>query len=294
MKFLITGVKGQLGYDIKRELLKRGYREEEILATDRENMDITNQEEVDKVVTEFNPDVIFHCAAWTAVDKAEEMNEACTLVNVIGTKNMTDASIKTNAKIIYMSTDYVFDGTKDGIYTEEDEVNPMSVYGKTKYLGEGEVRRNPNHFITRISWVFGINGGNFIKTMLKLSDNHDTLNVVSDQIGSPTYTVDLAKLLVDMAHTDKYGTYNATNEGYISWADFAEYIFKVNNKDVTVNHVSTEEYLKLTNANQAYRPRNSKLSKDKLEGNGFDRLPSWQDATKRYSEELNCQKILRR
>jgi len=294
MKFLITGVKGQLGYDIKRELLKRGYKEEDILAIDREEMDITDKEEVDKVVTNFNPDVIFHCAAWTAVDKAEDMEEECTLVNVIGTKNMTDASIKTNAKIIYMSTDYVFDGTKDGIYKEEDEVNPMSVYGKTKYLGEEEVRRNPNHFITRISWVFGINGGNFIKTMLKLSDSHDTLNVVSDQIGSPTYTVDLARLLVDMAHTNKYGTYNATNEGYISWADFAEYIFKVNNKDVKVNHVSTEEYLKLTSVKQAYRPRNSRLSKDKLEENGFDRLPAWQDAVEEYSEELNRQKVLKR
>ena len=190
-------------------------------------------------------------------------------------------------------TDYVFDGTKDGVYTEDDTVNPKSVYGETKFLGEEEVRRNPNHFITRISWVFGINGNNFIKTMLKLSDNHDTLSVVDDQIGSPTYTVDLARLLVDMSETDKFGTYNATNEGYVSWADFAEYIFKVNNKNVLVNHVSTEEYLEMTGTVQAYRPRNSRLSKDKLEENGFDRLPSWEDATERYSLELK-EKVLRR
>lgn len=284
MKFLITGFKGQLGYDINRELLKRGYTD--ILAIDKDEMDITNSLEVDKVITDYSPDVIFHCAAWTAVDKAEDEEELCTKVNVLGTKNITDASIKVGAKLIYMSTDYVFDGTKDGIYTEEDTVNPKSVYGKTKYLGEQEVRRNPNHFITRISWVFGINGNNFIKTMLQLSDRFDTLNVVSDQIGSPTYTVDLSRLLVDMAFTDKYGTYNATNEGYISWAEFAEYIFKINDKNVKVNYVTTEEYLELTGTKQAYRPRNSRLSKDKLEENGFDRLPSWKDATKRYSKEL--------
>ena len=288
MKFLITGYKGQLGYDLKRELIKRGYTD--ILAIDKDQMDITDFDEVDRVITEYNPDVIFHCAAWTAVDKAEDEAELCEKVNAFGTKNITDASIKVHAKLIYMSTDYVFDGTLDGIYTEDDKVNPMSVYGKTKYLGEEEVRRNPNHFITRISWVFGINGGNFIRTMLSLSDRFDTLNVVDDQIGSPTYTVDLSRLLVDMSLTDKYGTYNATNEGYTSWADFAEYIFKVNGKNVIVNHVSTEEYLNITGAKQAYRPRNSRLSKDKLEENGFDRLPTWQDATERYSKELKLER----
>ena len=292
MKCLITAVKGQLGYDINRELVKRGYTD--ILALDKDEMDITDRDEVLRIVKDYNPDVIFHCAAWTAVDKAEEMADACHNVNVIGTKNMVDASLEVGAKIIYMSTDYVFDGTKDGIYTEDDLVNPKSVYGRTKFEGEEEVRRNPNHFITRISWVFGINGGNFIRTMLKLSDNHDTLNVVDDQIGSPTYTVDLARLLVDMSETDKYGTYNATNEGYVSWADFAEYIFKVNNKNVKVNHVSTEEYLELTGTVQAYRPRNSRLSKEKLVLNGFDKLPSWEDATIRYSEELKKEKVLRR
>jgi dTDP-4-dehydrorhamnose reductase len=186
-----------------------------------------------------------------------------------------------------MSTDYVFDGTKDGVYTEEDKVNPKSVYGETKYLGEEEVRRNPNHFITRISWVFGINGNNFINTMIKLSNNKEELSVVNDQVGSPTYTVDLAKLLVEMSFTDKYGTYNVNNEGYCSWAEFAEYIMKTTGKKMQINPVTTEEYLKITAAKQAYRPRNSKLDKSKLEEAGFKRLPTWQDATDRYVEELN-------
>ena len=293
-KYLITGYKGQLGYDIKRELLARGIKEKNILAIDKDEMDITNRDEVMNVVKAYNPDVIFHCAAWTAVDKAEDEKALCHMVNVDGTRNIVDASIETDAKIIYLSTDYVFDGTKDlsETYNVDDEPNPMSIYGLTKYLGEQEVRRNPKHFITRISWVFGINGNNFIKTMLKLSDSKKELSVVDDQIGSPTYTVDLAKLLVVMGETDKYGTYHANNEGFTSWADFAEYIFKVNGKDVKVNHVSTEEYAKLTGQKQAYRPRNSQLSKDSLDAAGFERLPSWQDATIRYSEELTGKKLV--
>ena len=287
MKYLITGYKGQLGYDIKRELLKRGVDEKSILAVDREEMDITNKEAVFKVILDFRPDIIFHCAAYTAVDKAEDDEDNAYNINVTGTKNIVDASLEINSTVIYMSTDYVFDGTKEGYYTEEDEVNPKSVYGKTKYLGEEEVRRNKKHFITRISWVFGINGHNFIKTMLKLSDNHKEVNVVNDQIGSPTYTVDLAKTLVDMSNTTKYGTYNVTNDLYCSWAEFAKDIFAINNKDVKVNEVSTEEYLKITNTKQAYRPRNSKLSKEKLVNMGFTILPSYKDALRRYKEELN-------
>lgn len=291
MKYLITGYKGQLGYDVKRELLKRGVSEDTILALDKEEMDITNREEVNRVVKEFAPNVIFHCAAWTAVDKAEDMEDACYNVNVVGTKNVVDASIEVGATTIYMSTDYVFDGTKEGLYTEENKVNPKSVYGRTKFLGEEEVRRNPKHFITRISWVFGINGHNFIRTMLKLSDNHSELNVVDDQIGSPTYTVDLAKSLVDMSNSDKYGTYNVTNSEYCSWAEFAEYIFESNKKDVKVNKVTTEEYLELTGTKQAYRPRNSKLDKSKLEEN-FGLLPTWKDAVNRYNIELEEEKKL--
>ena len=292
MKYLITGYKGQLGFDIKRELLKRGVSEEDILAVDKDEMDITKKDEVDKVVKSFNPNVIFHCAAWTAVDKAEDMKDIVYDINVNGAKNMTDAAIDVDATILYMSTDYVFDGTKEGYYTEEDEVNPKSVYGKTKYLGEEEVRRNPKHYITRISWVFGINGHNFVKTMLKLSENHKELNVVNDQIGSPTYTVDLAKILVDMANTDKYGTYNVTNNGYCSWDEFANYIFESNGiNDILVNGVTTEEYLKISGIKQAYRPRNSCLDKSKLEEN-FELLPSWKDAINRYNKELEEQKQL--
>ena len=282
MKYLITGYKGQLGYDIKRELLKRGVDENSILAVDKEEMDITNKDEVFKVILDFRPDIIFHCAAYTAVDKAEDDEDNAYKINVTGTKNIVDASLEINSTVLYMSTDYVFDGTKEGYYTEEDEVNPKSVYGKTKYLGEEEVRRNNKHFITRISWVFGINGNNFIKTMLKLADNHKEVNVVNDQIGSPTYTVDLAKVLVDMTNTTKYGTYNVTNDLYCSWAEFAKDIFAIK-----VNEVSTEEYLKITNTKQAYRPRNSKLSKEKLINMGFTMLPSYKDALKHYKEELD-------
>lgn len=283
-KYLVTGVKGQLGYDIVRELKERG--ENNILAVDKDEMDITNREEVMNIIKEYSPDVIFHCAAWTAVDKAEDMEDIVRKVNVEGTKNLTDASKEVGAKIIYMSTDYVFDGTKDGLYKEDDKVNPMSIYGKTKFEGEEVVRENPKHFITRISWVFGINGNNFIKTMLKLSDSHDELNVVDDQIGSPTYTVDLAKLLVEMAQTDKYGTYHVNNDGYCSWAEFAKYIMETNNKNTKINPVSTEEYLELTKTKQAYRPRNSKLDKSKLVENGFEMLPFWKDASDRYCKEL--------
>ena len=291
-RYLVTGYKGQLGYDIVRELHARG--EFDILALDVNEMDITNREQVMNIVKEYKPDVIFHCAAWTAVDKAEDMYEKVYDVNVNGTKNLTDASIEVGAKMIYMSTDYVFDGTKEGTYKEEDMVNPKSVYGETKYLGEEEVRRNPNHFITRISWVFGINGNNFIKTMLRLADSKTELTVVDDQVGSLTYTVDLAKLLVEMFHTDKYGTYHVNNDGYCSWAEFAKYIMESNGKECKIIPVTTEEYIKITGSKQAYRPRNSKLSKDKLIENGFAKLPSWQDATDRYCRELEEAKVLKR
>ncbi len=283
-RFLITGVNGQLGYDIVRELEARG--EHEYYAPKRNELDITNRKQVLEVVSKYRPDVIIHCAAWTAVDKAEIMEEEAYNINVDGTRNLVDASIEVGAKIMYMSTDYVFNGKKNGLYTETDGANPMNVYGNTKYLGELEVKRNPQHFITRISWVFGINGNNFIKTMLNLADRKDVLNVVNDQVGSPTYTVDLAKLLVEMAYTDKYGTYHVNNDGYCSWAEFAEYIMRSNNKKTIINPVSTEEYLEMTGTKQAYRPRNSKLSKEKLITTGFEMLPSWQDATDRYSKEL--------
>jgi dTDP-4-dehydrorhamnose reductase/dTDP-4-dehydrorhamnose 3,5-epimerase len=289
-RYLVTGVNGQLGYDIVKELNDRG--EYDVLAIDRNEMDITDKEQVSKIIKAYKPDVIFHCAAWTAVDKAQELKDACTQVNVEGTKNITDASIEVGAKLIYMSTDYVFDGKKplDELYKEDDVVNPQSVYGKTKFEGEEEVRRNPKHFITRISWVFGVNGNNFIKTMLKAADKHDVLTVVNDQIGSPTYTVDLAKLLVEMAHTEKYGTYHVNNEGYCSWAEFAQYIMEINGKSTKIKPLTTEEYYADKDTTYvAYRPRNSKLDKSKLEEN-FYRLPTWQDATDRYCKELKKSK----
>lgn len=288
-KYLVTGVNGQLGYDIVKELNERG--EYDVLALDKDEMDITDKEQVSKIIKAYKPDVIFHCAAWTAVDKAEELKDVCEKVNVEGTKNIADASIEVGAKLVYISTDYVFDGTKEGLYTEEDKPNPKSVYGQTKYDGEEAVRKNPNHFITRISWVFGVNGNNFIKTMLKLADKYKELKVVDDQIGSPTYTVDLAKLLVEMVETDKYGTYHVNNEGYCSWAEFAQYIMESNGKETKINPVTTEEYYEGKDMSKvAYRPRNSKLDKSKLESAGFKRLPSWQDATDRYCKQLTKSK----
>ena len=282
MEYLITGYNGQLGFDLKKELLKSGVSEDEILVTDVDNMDITKKEDVSEIFSKYKPKYIFHCAAWTNVDLAEENYDLCYKVNVIGTKNIVDEAKKYDSKIVYISTDYVFDGTKEGLYEVSDKVNPQSVYGKTKYEGEELVRLYPKHFIVRTSWVFGINGKNFVKTMLNLADSgKKTLNVVADQFGSPTYTVDLAKELVMMVKTEKYGTYHVNNEGYCSWAEFAEYIFKTNNKDVKVNHITSEEY-----KTKAKRPLNSRLSKKSLDEASFDRLPTWEDAICRYNKEL--------
>ncbi len=279
MKFLVTGVKGQLGYDIVKQLKEQNYTD--IIALDKSNLDITDKEKVSNIVQETKPDVIFHCAAYTNVDKAEEEKELAYKVNVLGTKNIVDAAKEIDAKVIYISTDYVFDGEKDGVYEITDKPNPLNVYGLTKFQGEEEVRKYEKHFIVRISWVFGINGRNFIKTMLELSKNRDTINVVSDQMGSPTYTVDLAKLLIEISKTEKYGTYHANNEGYCSWAEFADAIFKVNNMNTKVNYIKSSEYKQL-----AKRPLNSKLSKKSLIENGFSLLPTWQNALERFSKEL--------
>ncbi len=281
MKYLVTGYTGQLGYDIVQELKKRGISDNDIYPTGSVDMDITDSSAVKNKVMAIKPDVIFHNAAWTNVDGAEDNYEACEKVNYLGTKNLVEAARDVGAKIVYISTDYVFDGTKEGLYEIDDKTNPQSVYGKTKYMGEEIVRSYPNHFIVRISWVFGINGKNFIRTMLKLSDIKDELNVVCDQVGSPTYTVDLARLLVDMASTNKYGTYHANNEGFCSWAQFAQYIFESNNIDMKVNPIPTSEY-----PQKAKRPLNSKLSKQSLDDNGFKRLPVWMDAVNRYCDEL--------
>lgn len=286
MKYLITGAGGQLGYDVKRELLSRGVAEEDIAAPHLTELDITNVEAVGNYVESFRPDVIFHCAAYTNVDGAEENQEACRKVNVDGTKNLVEAARRSNAKIIYISTDYVFDGENPEPYKTDSQADPQSVYGQTKYEGELAVQEYPKHFIVRTAWVFGINGHNFVKTMLKVVKGHTEVSVVDDQIGSPTYTVDLAKFLVDLSVSDKYGTYHATNEGFCSWAEFTEEIYRDANVDTKVNKVSTEQYAEIAGHPQAKRPHYSKLSKDSIEENGFARLPNWQDATRRYIAEL--------
>lgn len=296
-RYLVTGCKGQLGFDIVRELNKRGIYD--ILALDVDDMDITNKRIVDKIIGEYKPEYVFHCAAYTAVDKAEENEEIAYKINVDGTKNIANTCRNIGAKLIYISTDYVFDGKQkeNESYKPDDEVNPLSVYGKTKYLGELAALENPKTFVVRTAWVFGLNGNNFVKTMLKLSENHDSLNVVSDQIGSPTYTVDLAKLLVDMSETDKYGIYHGTNSGYTSWAEFADYILK--DTDTKVNYVTTEEYYKPQyekaaaegrTLNIATRPLISKLDKSKLVESGFYELPDWHEAVDDYKKELQKRK----
>lgn len=286
MKYLITGAGGQLGFDVRRELLKRGVAQEDIAAPSSKELDITDANTVENYVENFQPNVIIHSAAYTNVDGAEENQEICEKVNVEGTKNLLHAAEKAEAKIIYISTDYVFDGKNPEPYDVDDETNPQSVYGQTKLAGEKIVRDYPKHFIVRTAWVFGVNGRNFVKTMLKVANGREEVSVVDDQIGSPTYTVDLAKLLVDLSESDKYGTYHATNEGFCSWAEFTEEIYKDADLDTRVKKVSTEEYAEIAGRPQAKRPHYSKLNKKKIEQNGFERLPSWQDAVKRYITEL--------
>lgn len=285
MKILVTGVKGQLGYDCVRELKERGYTN--VKGIDIDDLDLTKESDVKKYINEYKPDVIMHNAAWTAVDKAEEMPDKVYEVNALAPKYIAEACKEVNAKMVYISTDYVFNGLGDKPFNVDDPKEGLSVYGKTKSQGEDFVTSTiNNYFIVRISWVFGKNGNNFVKTMLKLANMGKTeLNVVSDQIGSVTYTYDLSKLLCDMIETDKYGIYHATNEGYISWAEFASEIFKQANKNVKVNHVTTEEYLKMV-PQQAKRPLNSRMSKESLDKAGFKRLPDWKDALNRYLKEL--------
>ena len=309
MKVLVTGVAGQLGHDVMNELAKRGY---EGIGSDIKDtysgipdgtavvtmpyvpMDITDKASVEKVLKEVNPDVVVHCAAWTAVDLAEDEDKKETVqkVNADGTRNIALVCKDLGCKMVYISTDYVFDG--QGVQPWEPDCKdykPLNVYGETKLAGELAVSENlEKYFIVRIAWVFGKNGKNFIKTMLNLGKTHDQLRVVSDQIGTPTYTLDLAVLLVDMIETEKYAYYHATNEGgYISWYDFTKEIFRqaieAGHKEyekVTVTPVTTEEY----GVSKAKRPLNSRLDKSKLTANGFNLLPTWQDAVKRYLAEI--------
>lgn len=304
MKVLVTGVNGQLGHDVMNELAKRGH---EGIGSDLKSvysgmadgsavtrlpyisMDITDKEKVQEVISKIHPDAVIHCAAWTAVDMAEDDDkvDAVRRVNAEGTRNIAEACKAVDAKMLYLSTDYVFDG-QGAVPWKPDDKNykPLNVYGQTKLEGELAVAETlSRYFIVRIAWVFGKNGNNFVKTMLKVGKTHDTLRVVNDQIGTPTYTYDLARLLVDMIETDKYGYYHATNEGgYISWYDFACEIFRQAGYSTKVVPVTTAEY----GLSKAKRPFNSRLDKSKLMENGFKPLPDWKDALKRYLKEIGA------
>lgn len=304
MKVFVTGVGGQLGHDLINELTKRNIEcagsdlaekysgimdGSAAVSAPYYSLDITDREAVMKTVGGIKPDVVMHCAAWTAVDAAEDDDKKDIVfkVNADGTENIADACKMTGATMLYLSTDYVFDGKGEKPWDPDcTDYAPLSVYGLSKLRGEEAVReRLSKYFIVRIAWVFGLNGKNFIRTMLKLSETRDELNVVCDQIGTPTYTYDLARLLVDMILTDKYGTYHATNEGgYISWADFAEAIMQEAGRSTKINRVTTEQY----GVSKAARPFNSRLDKSKLVANGFTPLPDWRDALKRYLEEMEA------
>lgn len=295
MKAFITGVGGQLGYDVMNELSERGYDcvGSDILETTDNNypyvqLDITDKTAVEAALGEIKPDVVIHCAAWTAVDAAEDEDNKPKVyaVNVTGTKNIAEACKKLDSKMIYISTDYVFNGRGTEPWQADcKDFAPLNYYGQTKYEGELAVSRTlEKFFIVRIAWVFGRNGNNFIKTMINVGKKYDTVRVVNDQIGTPTYTYDLARLIVDMAETDKYGYYHATNEGgYISWYDFCCEFYRQYGLSTKVLPVTTEEY----GLSKAARPRNSRLDKSKLVKTGFKPLPTWQDAVTRYLKEAD-------
>lgn len=280
-KIMVTGARGQLGQDLMIEIAARGL---EAIGLDQAEMDITCQEQVMQCMQKFQPDAVIHCAAWTAVDAAEDNAEACRRVNALGTEHIAKACQAVGAKMLYLSTDYIFDGQGERPWEPDDQVTkPLNVYGLTKYEGELAVRKYVSRFfIVRIAWVFGPHGKNFVRTMLQLAESRDHLTVVNDQFGTPTYTPDLAKLLMDMIQTDKYGIYHATNEGgYISWYDFAKEIFAQAGKTVQVSPVDSTTF-----AAKAKRPQNSRLSKKKLVDEGFTLLPDWKDALQRFLLEI--------
>lgn len=274
-KILVTGVSGQLGYDVCRVLTQRGV---EHVGTDIKDFDIADEAATRSFLLSCRPDAVIHCSAWTAVDAAEDQPEKVAAVNTEGPRHIATACRELGARMVYLSTDYVFPGDGDCFYEVDDPTGPRSVYGATKLGGELVVKELlERHFIVRVSWVFGKNGTNFVKTMLRLSEDHGEVSVVCDQIGSPTYTADLAPLLCDMVETEKYGTYHATNEGVCSFAQFAEEIFRQAGKQTRVNHILTKDY-----PAKAPRPLNSRLSKASLDKAGFTRLPHWRDALKQY------------
>lgn len=278
---LVTGITGQLGYDVVRELERRG---KEVLGTTRNEINLLTEEGTKNFILQKKPEAVIHCAAYTAVDKAETESELAITVNGLGTRRIAEACREVGAKMIYISTDYVFGGDGRTPYEISDEKSPINIYGTSKLLGENSVITVlKNYFVVRVSWVFGSNGKNFVKTMLKLAETHKKLRVVDDQVGSPTYTADLAPLLADMIQTEKYGIYHATNEGFCSWAEFAKEIFKQAGKDVEVEPIATIDY-----PTPAKRPFNSRLSKKSLDDAGFKRLPTWQSAVERYLAEIGA------
>lgn len=279
MRILVTGASGQLGYDVERELERRGI---EHLGTSSRELDITDREAVERLMAAYRPDAAIHCAAYTKVDLAEDEPERCWAVNADGTRNMAAACRKTGAKLLYISTDYVFPGTGERSYETGDPTGPVNTYGRSKLAGELAVQSLlEKYFIVRISWVFGKNGNNFVKTMLRLAETKAELSVVCDQIGSPTYTADLAPLLCDMVQTERYGVYHATNEGTCAWSEFAEAIFELAGRQVVVHPISTSAY-----PTRAARPLNSRMSKECLHSNGFQELPEWKNALARYLKEI--------
>ncbi len=285
MRLLVTGVKGQLGHDLENELKKRGH---ECVGVDIEEMDITDAAACQKVISESGVCGVIHCAAYTAVDAAEDNVELCMRINRDGTENIAQVCEKLDIPMMYISTDYVFDGTGTRPWEPDDERDPLNVYGDSKYQGELAVANHlDKYYIVRISWVFGINGKNFIRTMLRLGKERGAVSVVNDQIGSVTYTYDLARLLVDMMETDRYGIYHATNEGILSWYDFAVEIFRQAGMDVAVTPCTSDEF-----PAKAKRPTNSRMDKSKLVENGFEPLPDWKDALARYLDELKKQGMM--
>ena len=279
MRVLVTGYNGQLGYDVVKELRSRSI---ECRGVDRSDFDITNREQTVDYICGYSPDAVVHCAAYTAVDKAEDDEENCRRVNTDGTENIAVACERLNAKMLYVSTDYVYGGAGDKPFEPGDATDPKNVYGRTKLDGETAMRKHVSkYFVVRTSWVFGINGNNFVKTMLRLGAERYELNVVDDQIGSPTYTPDLARLICDLIETDRYGIYHGTNEGFCSWAEFAAEIMRLGGRKAHVNPVESSQY-----PVRAERPHNSRLSKKCLDNAGIKRLPEWQDALKRFLKEL--------
>jgi len=279
LKFMVTGVNGQLGHDVMMQLKEMDL---DVIAPRRDEFDLTNKDQVEKYIVKEKPDVIIHCAAYTAVDKAEDEKDLCYLVNVEGTRVVVEAAKEINARVVYISTDYVFDGLGQAPHAEENATNPVNYYGYSKEQGEKIVRELiDKHFIVRTSWVYGSNGNNFVRTMLKLAESRNEINVVSDQIGAPTYSKDLADFIINLVMTNQYGIYHGVNEGYCSWYEFAKTIFEKSGIEMKINPISTKEY-----PTKAARPLNSKLSKRNTDKAGINRLPHWEDAISRFISEL--------